>query len=245
MSKDTQIYSPEKGVKFMVRNGTSDLKSIKEVFEQSGYKRKRPFVFTVEKGESWIDLGANIGAFTVWALEKGAKKVHLFEPDPENLTFLKTNLARYSDERYELIEKAAVADDREKAVFYQNTANGNVWRNGLEKSWQGGEKTVVECTNFRSFLENQNKPLNIKMDIEGTEMAILEDLLKTPEVFTGIKKLVFEWSFDVDDDMKRFRNVLDEMSKIYKHVAPSKRYEETDKWKDNWFPMCTTIYCKN
>lgn len=229
---------------FFVREGTSDQKSVDEVVLDKGYQRFRPFRFTVEQGETWIDLGANIGAFTVWALEQGAGRVIAYEPDPDNYEILRLNMRRFDAGRYELHKAAVVADDREKATLYQNTAKGNVWRNSIEKEWRGGESTTVRCENVLQALESVSGGLNIKMDIEGTEMPILELLASNRQILSRIRKLTFEWSFDVDPDLKRFRAVLHRLKDAFPNVSPSNEYSEHDSWKPEWFPPCKTLYCR-
>ena len=45
----------------------------------------------IEPGETWADLGANVGAFTCLAASLGAK-VYAFEPHPENFQLLEQNV---------------------------------------------------------------------------------------------------------------------------------------------------------
>lgn len=51
------------------REGTSDLSAIDEVIGRRSYERK---YFQILPGETWVDLGGNIGAFTVLASHIGA-----------------------------------------------------------------------------------------------------------------------------------------------------------------------------
>lgn len=242
MRSKVKIYSAG-GIDFKVRPDTSDVKSIKEVVEDRGYRRVRPFQFDVEKGEAWIDLGANIGAFTAYALERGAKLVVAVEPDPESSELVKMNVERYGEHRYEILHVAVVADDRPTATLHQNTAHGNVWRNSIEREWKGGESCTVPCMHIATMLSafSAETPVCIKMDIEGTEMPILEWLVEHPEYFGRIQKLTFEWSFDVDPDLVRFRRVMTKL-KNYFDVVPENMYEGHDSWPTSWFPPCKTIY---
>jgi len=60
---------------------------------------------------------------------------------------------------------------------------------------------------------------------------------------TSFKKLVFEWSFDVDDSIDRYRNVCYKLENKYKNVHWGKIKEEHKEWKKEWFPPCKTVFC--
>lgn len=252
---DTKLdrYHTGDGLIFHIRPSTSDVKSIDEVVNGKGYERSRPFPFSVEAGERWLDLGANIGAFSVYALSKGAGVIAV-EPDPENYELMCANIKEQAKRmgegapmpRYGL-KVAVVGDSRKKAILHQNTANGNVWRNSIERAWRGGGQVEVRCVHISTILDTYFIPgqkINIKMDIEGTEMPIIEWLVTQPEILRRINKLVFEWSFDVDPDLKRFRKVMNRLKAIFGNVAPNNMYQTFDVWEKSWFPPCKTIFCK-
>lgn len=239
---DIQEYRAD-GISFFIRPETSDKKSVDEVVLQKGYQRFRPFRFTVEEGETWIDCGANIGAFTVWALHSGARRVIAYEPDPDNYEVLKLNMRQFDGGRFTLHRAALVADDQKRATLYQNTAKGNVWRNSIMRPWKGGQSVSVRCQNVLTALAEVKGDLNIKMDIEGAEMPILELIAHDRAILDRIRKLTFEWSFDVDPDLVRFRNVLHRLKDAFPHLSPEAEYHGHDTWPASWFPPCKTIYC--
>jgi FkbM family methyltransferase len=221
------------GLKFDCRVGTSDEKSVNEVVLRRGYKRRD---FTVEEHETWIDLGANIGAFTVWAASLGARVV-AYEPDPESVAMIKHNVKLNGLGRRVVIVQAAVtADDRASATLHRNTARGNVWRNSIERSWRGGEDITVPCANVA---ELWTPNANIKMDIEGTEMAILENYGTI-----AVNKLAFEWSFDVDPSIPRFQAVIATLKGRYDSVHYGGFDESYDEWQPSWFPPCRVVWCQ-
>lgn len=222
-----------KGIRFFYRTDNSDLKTFKEVLGQNTYERKN---FKIESGEKWYDLGGNVGAFTLLACFKGAN-VRVYEPDPNCCKMIEKNL-QLNGFNAEIINKALVSDKRKDAVLYSGL-NKSSWRNSLEKNWMGNNKgRIVECLNFDEEVEDD---VCVKMDIEGSEMPILET---TERVF---KKLVYEWSFDIDKRLKRLWSVLDRQKDIYEIDYREKEVRYTTRdlelWQDNWFPMCTNVYC--
>lgn len=227
------------GYRFLARPGTSDKKGIDEVMG-GGYRRTRPFAFDVEPGETWIDLGAMIGAFSAYALSvRGAARVIAVEPDPYHV-----NILRLNANKADIVEGAVVLDDRKTVTLNRNDKRGNTWRNSIMREWQGGSKVEVPAIHFAWLLGYAGgKDVCLKIDIEGMEMPLLEWLLANPEQLSAVKKLVFEWSFDVDPDLNRFRNVMTLLYKAFPNVAPMKLYEGYESWPKAWFPACTTIFC--
>lgn len=227
-SNELPIYVSEKtGLKFYYRPNTSDIKTIMEVVERDVYQKK---CFQIESGEHWIDLGGNIGAFTLLALSKGAT-VDVYEADNEHCELIKMNL-ELNGLNANVINKAVVHDST-KEIYLNIQKNGNTWRNSIVKNWNGGKKKV-DCINIETFL---NKDVCCKMDIEGAEMLILENLKIMP------KKMVYEWSFDIDDNIDRYRNVLKKMIDNYENVKHNSIKDEHKVWQKGWFPPCRNVYC--
>jgi FkbM family methyltransferase len=227
-SNDLPIYESKKtGLKFYYRPNTSDIKTIMEVVEKGCYEKT---YFKIEKGEHWVDLGGNIGAFTCLAISKGAT-VDVYEPDDMHCDLIKKNL-ELNGFKANIIQKAVVVDAKGKINLFIGR-NGNTWRNSLLKDWGFGKKEV-KTISIRDVI---NKDHCCKMDIEGFEMPIIESLN------CRFKKLVFEWSFDIDNNIERYRNASKKMEKQYEIVHWGKIKEEHTKWKKEWFPPCKTIFC--
>lgn len=226
-----------KNLKFDCRPGTSDEKAVKEVVLRNGYARRD---FRPGEGERWIDLGGNIGAFSVWACSLGAR-VDVYEPDPDSCEMIEHNLRlngiTHESGRVRVHHRAVVGDDRTKATLHRNTARGNVWRNSIERSWRGGTDIEVKCVNIEKIWKPNRF---IKMDIEGSEMAILEGVGSRVKV----RGLVFEWSFDVDPSLQRFADVIANLETMYSKVTNGTVQESpTGQWLPEWFPPCKTVFC--
>lgn len=76
---------------FTLRIGTQDPMTFKEVLFDNCYKLPDRF----EPGARIIDVGANIGAFTVACLVRGAGFITAVEPHPDNFDLLRRNTARW------------------------------------------------------------------------------------------------------------------------------------------------------
>jgi FkbM family methyltransferase len=73
---------------FDLREGSSDGLIVDEVWRENVY-RLDPADVT---GGVVVDLGANVGAFSLWALAHGAAMIHAYEPEPGNYDQLRFNL---------------------------------------------------------------------------------------------------------------------------------------------------------
>ena len=221
------------GLIFDCRPGTSDEKAVREVVTKRGYARRG---FQPRDGETWVDVGANIGAFSVWAAALGCKVV-AFEPDPESADLARHNVTLNGLGRYVAVNTCALTaeDAGGTATLHCNTARGNVWRNSLHKQWQGGTTITVPTAPIDPYWR---RGYHIKLDAEGSEMPILERYAERP-----VDRLVFEWSFDIDPDLDRFNRVITKLRRTYGQVRFSKIAGGHREWQASWFPPCRTVWC--
>jgi len=132
-------------------------------------------------GDICLDLGANIGEFTQILARTGAT-VHAYEPDPETFATLRANVGRAANVvlhqkavgarpgTVQLRRTLAYAEDRAR----QSQAS-SVYFDAPETF--GGATIAVEQVGFREVLAALPKPAAlIKMDIEGAEFDILDDI---------------------------------------------------------------------
>jgi hypothetical protein len=80
--------------------------------------------------------------------------------------------------------------------------------------------------------------MHVKLDAEGAEMPILEQMMDLPPV-----RIVFEWSFDIDPSIKRFDAVIAGLEERYGRVRYGKIPQGHDEWPSAWFPACKTVWC--
>ncbi|HET9137523.1 MAG TPA: FkbM family methyltransferase, partial [Candidatus Kapabacteria bacterium] len=117
-NKALQHLSP----KFVIRVGSSDIKSVDETWVKKQYQRPSAG-FIIRPGERWLDLGANIGAFSVYAALQGAQ-VRAYEAQRHNITMVRANIqANNLKEKIEVFRLAVVPDSSHgrKLKFYEST----------------------------------------------------------------------------------------------------------------------------
>lgn len=219
-----------KGIKFFHREGMSDLKTFEEVLGRDVYQKRGMKILS---GENWVDLGGNVGAFTLLACSLGAN-VEVFEPDPNNCRMIEKNL-KLNGFKANVHCVALVHNQIKKANLYIGN-NGNVWRNSLYKNWNGKGVKVI-CQNFDDSVRDG---VCLKMDIEGAEMEILETTKRK------FKKMAFEWSFDIDTSLPRFWNIIEKLQEDYliPKIGNTAKFQsrDYDTWQSSWFPACTNVF---
>lgn len=197
-----------KGINFYARQGTSDKKTFDEVIVNNVYETKE---FKILPEEHWIDLGGNVGAFTLQAISKGAT-IDVYEPDPFNCKMIEKNL-KANNYDANIHQKAVVSTNDKYMTMYVGN-DMQTWRNSLYKNW-GNQKFKVPCIHFDEVIKTDS---NIKMDIEGAEMPILEQMENYP------KKMVAEWSLDIDGNLNRYRRIVDKLKPVYNNFRYKQQF---------------------
>lgn len=139
----------------------------------------------VKAGDIVFDVGANVGAWSKLALDRGAK-VYAFEPQKDNYASLVQNVS---------------CDAVNKGIFYgmdrlpaQNTTDSNCGAFTVvstDRTAPTGE--VFELTT----LEKYPKANVIKLDVEGAEKNIIKNSIALKECPT----IILEWHFDDDAEV--------------------------------------------
>lgn len=133
----------------------------------------------------FIDIGANIGVYTVKALQtRSDTKVVSVEPDSRNLRRLKDNTRAFENqERFQIIECAVGFVDTEhsgeaKRYFLNNTYGGTSRLVGSCEDTLLGNLTAVEMVTLDHLLTSNLQPefreILIKIDVEGFEPEVLK-----------------------------------------------------------------------
>lgn len=221
-----------RGLTVMVREGTTDENVIEEVIQRRVYL-KRGFLL-IEPGDHWLDLGGNIGTFSLLACAYGAT-VETFEPEPENFELLNMNLALNGFGSKVRTQQVAVVEGKQpEASLFLCKGDANKYRHTL-KEIRGRERITVECVDVNDLLGNGANA--IKLDIEGSELA----MLSSGKDWNGIKKMAFEYHFDHDRSVPNFLDRMKNLQKCgfevrYPHIPSGlKSYD--------FYPASKMVYC--
>ncbi len=142
-------------------------------------------VQNLRTGDSFYDIGANVGYYSIAASKIVGEKgiVFSFEPLPKNVQLLRKHLKVNKIENVYPIEYA-VSNKRGNIEFSNSNnlaANTYVATSGIYNN----ESTIaVKSVTIDDFVESNSAPLPdfIKIDVEGAESDVLEGALMTLQV---------------------------------------------------------------
>ncbi len=128
-----------------------------------------------------IDLGANIGEFTIPLAKTGAQ-VYAIEPDPHAFKLLQEATEQFSN--VALINAAASDTDGETMLYRSSAFDKSPDRLTKSSSLFADKKNVSEASGFHvqtidfcKFLKKLEAPVKLmKVDIEGAEIPLFENI---------------------------------------------------------------------
>jgi len=167
----------------------------------------------IDKGDTCIDLGSNIGYTTLFMCERvgDSGKIYAVEPDPYNVNLLKLNLEKNNFlERSEIIP-AAISDVTGKIKFWTSSKSN---LSSVQKTKHSEKSIDVDCFSLNDFLQSRKYPNFIKMDIEGHEVKVFEGGLDYFTNNRGKTKILLEVHPQFYDAENDFEKILKEYFKI-------------------------------
>lgn len=172
------------GPKFWVRSFI-DLAIIRQVFNDEVYK---PLFTDLKEDATLLDIGAYIGDSAIYAnFFPKVKKVIAVEPVPDNLKFLKKNLAENKITNVQVLDKAVAADSKGRTVY---TFPEETIASFIKSPKSSGQIFVPTISLSNLIRQVKTKVLLVKCDIEGGEYELfLNTSLKT---LSRINRLVIE-----------------------------------------------------
>jgi len=154
--------------------------------DEENYTRQL-FTSRIAPGMTVLDIGANVGFFTLLAARQvGATgRVYAFEPDPRTFRYLQQNIRNNAMEAIVTVAQVAASDTEGTATFFLSKG---AFLSGLFSSafstGDGATTTTVQTVRLDERLSGVKIDV-VKMDIEGAELHALRgmrDLLTNPAV---------------------------------------------------------------
>ncbi len=178
------------GSKFKVLNINSNLGTILEIWHEKVYgdlselqSVEQPII---------IDIGANIGAFTVYASSKLKNpKIYAYEPELNNFGLLQANIALNNLTGQSFGFRKAVCGKIGKVLL--SIVGESSGKNSVAVDQHSGKTQEVECVTLDSiFKENSLSHCNLlKIDCEGSEYDLLFNTSK--ETLAKVHMMILEW----------------------------------------------------
>jgi len=126
----------------------------------------------LKPGDVFYDIGANAGFFSLLGSKCVGQKGHVFafEPFPENIETLRSNLDLNEIENCTVVE-AAVSDSVGTVRFSRgpHSSMAHIAQEGTD----GQKSMLVKALTLEEFAKTERPPNFIKMDVEGAEILAL------------------------------------------------------------------------
>jgi len=195
---------------------------VDQVFNKDEYALANP-----RRGERVLDLGAHVGSFTRWVLDRDVSHVTAVEAAPETVAVLRDNVAL--DPRVTVIA-AAVVGEPTAAATMALPPRGNPMgayvvgtKRPADRSYRGYQLSEVAAVSLPHLLETC-QPTLVKFDIEASEYDVLTphvDLLKRQ----GVRCLIGEYHVNTQpllDRATRLVSLLDAAGYARSRSLPGK-----------------------
>ena len=167
--------------------------------------------FMVGKNDTVVDIGAHIGAFSIFAASKtNHGKVLSFEPDPGNFAQLCENTSLNLLGNIRVVQKA-IDEKSGKVIFYRDSLNSAM--NSTTK--KTNESITVDCISLSDALNTYGVDVCdlLKIDCEGAEYGIIMNA--SGDILNRVKRLVIEYHtpnyFQVKDKRYTPNNLIEHL----------------------------------
>jgi len=188
----------------------------------------------LKNGQTFINIGANIGYFTlIMARAVGMEgRGFAFEPDPANFDILKRNIERHGYKNITL-EQCAVGDRNGTADLYLNPRSNK----GDHRLWQSNtprERIPIKICRLDDYFRTLRRRIDfIKMDIQGAEALALSGMNSILDNAGNLDILMEFWPWGLlgcgSDPTKVLTNLINRGFQAHRinedgslHLIPSK-----------------------
>ncbi|HSF45592.1 MAG TPA: FkbM family methyltransferase [Chitinophagaceae bacterium] len=168
----------------------------------------------LKKGGLMLDVGANIGWYSVVMAKHAGLKIYSFEPDPHNFRCLTQNITNNNIEDVHPFQYAVA--DRETKMKLHLYKTYNTGRHSLIDHGKTGKYVEVDTVTIDGFMKKQGLTGQVvelfKIDIEGFEMAAFrgakETLKNTRFIFSEFSPEIME---SIHEDPANFTDLFENL----------------------------------
>ncbi len=174
--------------------------TITEIFDDNAYQLDPKWV----KDGVVIDVGTNIGCFSLLAASSGARQVLSFEPEPHNLQMLRMNVE--ANNLSSVIQVFPYAVGKPRMTFIDDASGHS----------QIGQDfgSEVEVVDINTYLDPIDRISLVKLDCEGGEYEFVETI--SDKNLKKIDRIVGEFhSFLWENDPKKHEKMIERLEQFF------------------------------
>ena len=162
-----------------------------------------------------VDIGANIGVYTMAALSKGIKHIYCFEPSPLNFSKLVDNISR-NRLNCSVDCFATAISSKHSLIFFSHASKIELAQAEFHQSHTPSVNSFPVITSpmsLFSILFLSHNPTHIKIDVDGPEVEVLAECAEILSSGT-VESVLIECSLNktinlVDQIMAQYGFVVD------------------------------------
>lgn len=211
-NKGNFFYYEKNGLSFVLHRNEiiSNAIFLDGEFEFSKFIKSLKFI--KKRKRTLIDVGANIGSITIPSLKNNFFKNALtFEPNPESLRLLKTNILINDLEKKVIIKEIALSNVKTSKTLKSDLTFNRGDNRLISKKKRGKNFFNVKTDILDNYTKNYNKDnCLIKIDVQGEESNILISSKKTLS-----KKIPIIIEFEPLNLKKDWKNCFKYIFKFY------------------------------
>ena len=167
---DNYIFTIHSGSEFIA----------KKLILFSGYEKEEISLlyYLVKPGDTVVDIGANIGLYTVYLSKAVGEngRVLAFEPDPDNLLLLNENIRLNHCDNIIVFPLALGASASTQRLYLCDENKGY---QSFADLAQSGKSIEIEVKKASDFIDNYY-PTIVKIDVEGAEPLVWKGMKYKP-----------------------------------------------------------------
>ena len=168
------VYDWINGSRFLVRAGetglTGNVYTGLHEFQDMGF-----LLHVLGDGDLFIDVGANVGSYTILACSSRGARGYAFEPVPGTYMRLVENIHLNHLENRVKCLNIGLGSKRESIAFTTDMGPAN---HALASGEQNENTVSIEVSTLDAVLKDE-RPVLMKIDVEGYETPVLEGALET------------------------------------------------------------------
>jgi FkbM family methyltransferase len=189
------------------------------------------FEENIKPGDVVVDIGANIGYYTLYFAKKVSSQGHIyaFEPDPVNFELLEKNIEINGYKNITAVNKA-LSNKNEKLKLYICEENRGDHR--TYDSQQGREFVEINATHLDDYFADIDNHIDlIKMDIQGAEYKAIQGMEEILRKNQGVKLVIEFWPYGLSlagTDAKDLFSLLQDLGfSIFEISEKNRSIQET------------------
>lgn len=180
---------------------------------------KQEYFIPIKKTPLILDCGSNIGLSVLFfKLFYPCSVIHAFEPLPENYNLLEKNILQNKLKDVKSYNVAISNKDSYLKLYYskEDIANSNLRSSVFsERSNIDLDVVIVKSISLSNFIDKLDQIDILKMDIEGAEFSVFENLTKK-NVLSKINHILLEVHHNVSNNkLSKLLDILEKNNFIF------------------------------